>query len=191
MTSLLKNVPPKTIKEAIWIILVATLLGFLVNLFHPNKIQISGKRPSLPFAADTVPAQDLPGVMITANSSEQEKMVRLLFINTAELIQLNANNQVLLIDVQSQIEFLKAHLPGAKNFPPSKLLADKAKLDSLPQEKWLVCYGNEPGSKQAELVAGDFVTAGYKFVAIYYDGLVGWKKAGYEIEGKKGENYAK
>lgn len=183
-----------TLKQAICIFLIAALFGLLVNLFHPEKVQLTGKRPSPKFAADTVLAMDLPGVSINENGvnqiEENNSIEEPLLITTAQLMQLKSSNQVQIIDARSKEEYAKSHIAGAENIPYNDLSEYKTKIDSLPKDKWLVCYCNEPSCDQAELLAYELIIAGHEVVAVYFDGLTGWKKAGNEIDGKEAEKNA-
>lgn len=185
----LKSFPQGAIKEAIGIILLASIVGFVVNRVHPEGVRITIKRPSLKFAPDTLLANDLPGVSISPDQAievqQAEPTDELLLIATAQVLQLRANGQALLIDARSEQEFADCHIPDARNLPYKNLSANKAKLDSLPQDKWLICYCDGPPCDQAELLAREIVTAGYELVAVYFDGLNGWKKVGNAVEGQK------
>lgn len=191
----MKNKPIKAIKEAIWIFVIASGLGLIVNTFHPKGVQITSKRPSLKFAPDTVLAQDLPGVSVTVNESKtnetENETAEPLLITTVQVLQLKEIDQALILDARTKAEFEKTHIPGAQNLPYKNIAEYKTKLDSLPQDIWLICYCNGPPCDQAELLAYELTIAGYELVAIYYDGLSGWEKSGNEIEGKEAENNEK
>jgi rhodanese-related sulfurtransferase len=176
----------KGIKEAAWIVLIAAILGIMVNLFHPRCVQISSKRPALKFAPDTVLAQDLPNVSVTVDGVEANKneATEPMLITTAQVLQLKENNQALIIDARSKTEFLNAHIPGAINLPYKNLSEYKSKINSLPHDSWLICYCNGISCDQAELLAHELIILGYELVAVYFDGLDGWKKSDNEIEGK-------
>jgi len=185
----LKSLPLKAIREAIWIILLASIVGFVVNSVHPEGVHITAKRPSLKFAPDTLLANDLPGVSISPDPitevQQAEPEDELLLITTAQVLQLKSGDQALLLDARSEKEFADAHIPDAQSLPYKNLFASKAKLDSLPQDKWLICYCDGPPCDQAELLAREIVAAGYELVAVYFDGLNGWKKSGNAVEGQE------
>lgn len=179
----------KTIRQATLIFIMACCLGLIVNMFHPKGVKITSKRASLKFAADTVLAKDLPDVSVIVdgvktNETKNETMEPLL-ITTAQVLQLKQSEQVLILDARTKTEFIKAHIPGALNLPFKNLTEYKTKIDSLPQDIWLVCYCDGPPCDQSELLAHELMIAGYVLVAIYDDGLKGWKKSGNEIEGKE------
>ena len=179
----------KAIQEAVWIFLIAVLLGFAANIFHPENVKITRKRSSLKFAPDTVLAQDLPGVSVTIDgaTTNEDKIETSepLLITTAQVVQLKENDLALILDARAKTEFSKSNIPAAVSLPYEKLSEYKTSLDSLPQDKWLVCYCNGPPCDQAELLAHELIIAEYELVAVYFDGLNGWKKSGNEIGGRE------
>ena len=178
----------KAIQQAVWIFLIAVLLGFAANIFHPENVKITRKRSSLKFVPDTVLAQDLPSVSVTIDgATPNENKIETsepLLITTAQVVQLRENDLALILDARSKAEFLKSHILGAVSLPYEKLSKDKTKLDSLPQDKWLVCYCNGPPCDQSELLAHELIIAEYELVAVYFDGLNGWKNSGNEVGGR-------
>lgn len=175
----------KAIKEAVWIFLIAVFLGFVANFFHPKSVKIASKRPLMKFAPDTVLAQDLPGVSVTSDgvkSNENEiETAEPLLVTTAQVLQLIENDLALLIDARTKAEFLKSHIPNAINLPYIKLSEYKTKIDSLPLDKWLICYCDGPSCDQADLLAYELIISEYELVAVYFEGLNGWKNSGNEI----------
>lgn len=179
----------QSIKQAIAILLIAAFLGFLVNLFHPKRVQITTRRPSLKFAPDTLLAQDLPGVSFSSPyQDDDEKTGQIeepLLVTTAQVRQLQSAGIAQLLDARTKAEFEKSHIPGAQNVPYQNLSANLAKLDSLPDDQWLICYCDGPPCTQAESLAYELGIAGYELVAVYFEGLKGWQQAGHEIAGKE------
>ncbi|MCU0643045.1 MAG: rhodanese-like domain-containing protein [bacterium] len=177
------------IKEAMLILVIAVVLGMVVNLFHPNHVQIATRRPSLKFAPDTMLAQDLPGVSFSsdqeAEDEKNEQITEPMLITTEQVLQLIAGEMALLLDARSKAEFEKSHIPGAQNVPYPNLSLYQARLDSLPDDQWLVCYCDGPPCQQAESLAAELIKSGHGLVAVYFDGLNGWKASGQEIEGKE------
>lgn len=179
----------KAIQEAVWIILIAVFLGFAANIFHPENVKITRKRPSLKFAPDTVLAQVLPGVSVTidgATTNENKiEIAEPLLITTAQVLQLKENDLAVILDARSKAEFSKSHIPGAQNISYKNLAEYKTKIDSLPHDKWLICYCDGSLCDQAELLAHELIIAEYELVAVYFDGLNGWKSSGNEIGGRE------
>lgn len=187
---IIKNIPAQVIREAIMIFCIASLVGLVVNIFHPESVHITSQRPSLKFTPDTVLAQDLPEVSVRIDSSQkttgsEDDVVEPLLITTSQVLQLKTSGQLLLFDARSSQEFAKAHIPKAENIPYKNLTDYITKLDSLPRDKWLVCYCDGPSCGQAEQLAHALIHAGYELVAVYFDGLDGWKKSGYDIVGEE------
>ena len=179
----------KAIQEAIWILIIAITLGLVINIFHPKSVKISIKRPLLQFAPDTVLAQDLPAASITVNGAKKNdntiETAEPLLITTSQVLQLKENDLVIFLDARAKVEFLKSHIPGAQNIPCKNLTEYKTKIDSLPHDKWLICYCDGPPCDQAELLANELMIAGYELVAVYFDGLNGWKNSGNEVGGRE------
>lgn len=184
----------KTIKEAALILLIASGSGLIVNLFHPKGVKITIRRPSLQFAADTILAWDLPDVSVRTDEAAaletQNEKTEPLLITTPQLIQLKQSEQVLIFDARSTTEFNQAHIPGAFNLPVKDFNQYRMKVDSLPNDIWLVSYCDDPSCNQAELLAHELIIAGYDLVAVYFEGLNGWIKSVNEIAVKEANNHA-
>jgi len=179
----------KAIKEAAGIFIIAITLGLAINIIHPKGVKISIKRPSLKFAPDTVLAQDLPGVSVMIDGAKTIKnkieTAEPLLITTTQVVQLKENDLAIMLDARTRAEFLTSHIPGAQNIPGENLADYRTKIDSLPQDKWLICYCDGPPCDQAELLADELIIAGYELVAVYFDGLNGWKNSGKVIRGRE------
>ena len=167
----MKLLPKKIIVEAIFIIILAVVLGFSSNQFHSNKIKISFSRPPIEFVEDNIAAQTLPDVEI--NSTES---IEPLFLRMKQVVTLLSKNQALLLDARSEKEYRKGHIPGARNFSPKAFLNNKNITETLPKDKWLICYCGGPSCDKAELLAYELIYAGYKKVAVYRGGFEEWKK---------------
>ena len=185
----MKNNLIKAIQEAIWILLIAIFLGFVANFLHPENVKITQERPYLKFAPDTVQAQDLPDVSVLGDgATANEKIVETaepILITTAQVLQLKENDLAIILDARARTEFLKSHIPGAQNIPYKNLTEYNTKIDTLPNDKWLICYCDKPSCDQAELLAHELIIAGYDLVAVYFDGLNGWKNSGNEVGGRE------
>lgn len=183
----------QTIKQAVFILLIAACFGFLVDFFHPKRVPITAKRPSLKFAPDTMLAQDLPTVSFSQdqqnNNERAEPIAEPMLITTVQAQQLIAGEMALWLDARSPAEFKRSHIPGAQNLPYQNASAYQAALDSLPDDRWLVCYCDGPPCHQAESLAYELIKAGYGLVAVYFEGLKGWQASGQAIEGKEAERH--
>ncbi len=167
----MKFLPGKPLVEAIFIIIVAAVLGFGSNLFHPKKVKISFSRPPIEFVEDNIAAQALPDVGININEPIEEPILLI----TEQVVTFLKKNQALLLDARSEKEYQKEHIPGARNLSNNDLLINKDIIETLPKDKWLICYCDGTGCDQAEILAYELIFAGYQRVAVYRGGLEGWK----------------
>ena len=185
----MKNRHKQSAKEAILILVLASVFGFVVNQIHPKAVKITGKRPSLEFAADTVLALNLPIANIKNDQGEhvekQNVIEKPLIINTTQVLRLLTARQAILIDARSKEEYLKMHISEAQNLPFESLPDYITEINSLPYDKWLICYCDGPPCELGEQLAYVLFDAGYQKAAIYYEGLKAWKKAGYNLQGRE------
>lgn len=163
-----------TIRAAAGIILVAAILGFLTNLFHPDKIHIATSPLPIDFAPDSLEAEILPDIGIHQQKIENS-LEQPIFINKSQLLSLIKNEQYLLIDTRSKNEYKKEHIPTALNLPYHSIVDNKERLKNLPKDKWIVTYCDDERCDLSELMAYELFYSGYQLVAIYSDGLKGWR----------------
>ncbi len=161
--------------ESILIFCFALVFGIITNFFHPHKVKISFSRPNLKFVEDDSSLENLSEISIISNSEYDEILEPVLFSKTTikKLIQVDS---ALLIDSRSPEEYLKSHIPGAMCLPYNSIFEDKKLVNKLPKDKWLITYCDGPPCDVAESLAFELFYAGFKKVAVYPDGLEGWKK---------------
>ena len=185
----MKIISQRAIIEAIIIITISSIIGVVFNEFHLKGIQITHERPPLEFAPDTVLAYELPTANITINQKErpdnQHNSKEPLLVNTKQVHQLLTKDIAILIDARSEAEFLKAHIPNAQNIPIENLAEYEDKVNSLPQNKWIICYCDGPSCDMGDLLAYELMIAGFRRVAVYRDGIDAWENAGKAIQRKE------
>ena len=178
--------PKRALRETLLIIAIATVLGIGTNAFNPNGVVIGFKRPSLTAAADSVLAVTLPEVAVAPDvQGAQDEIVH---ITTEQVQNLVQKGQALLIDARSQEEYDDRHIPNSINLPFENIFEFQTKIDSLPRDKWLVCFCDGPPCDLGELLANELVSMGFRRVVIYHDGLNAWRKAGGKAEGSQDAN---
>jgi rhodanese-related sulfurtransferase len=151
------------LRQAAFLIVIALVLGLVVNSFHPRKVRILLQRPSLHAADDSLltTANPLPGAVPIA----KDDLKRLLTTN------------VVLIDARSTAEFAVEHLPGAMNIPFEDLGEYIDIVEALPKDKWLITYCEGPPCEKAEHLAQELFSMGFPRVGFYFDGMNDWKKS--------------
>lgn len=181
-----KFLPFVVIKEAFLIILIGGFVGMAANLLNPNGIKISSERPPIEYADDSVLAEDLPPVQINGANQDDfapdSETAGPVVISMAQMKKLFAQKQAVLLDARSKNEYEQGHIPGAINIPYESMEDYMAKIDSLHEDKWLVCFCDGPPCDLGELLANELFGMGFPKVAIFQDGMNEWNKQGGKIE---------
>ena len=180
-----KILPKSALKEALFIIIIASVLGLCVNAFNPKGVSITTTRPFLVSAPDSLFANDLPVIGISDGKEkdlqDQADIGESLIVNTDKVRRLLANDQAVLLDARSKGEYQNGYIPQSINLPFESLAEHQHTLNSLPKDKWLVCFCDGPPCDLGELLAFELMAAGYTHVVIYNEGLHGWEKSGGNI----------
>jgi len=173
MTQMKRNI----LMQMLFIFLLVILLGFTVNIFHPQSVKISWQRPSPEYAADSIFAEQLPPVSIGGEEqndfSESDDFPVLGY---AQLNRLIREGKALLIDAREEREYQEEHLPNAINIPYECYYEYEEQIRQLPREKWLVCYCEGPPCDLGEMLAQELKLRDFVKVAVYEGGLNDWKK---------------
>jgi rhodanese-related sulfurtransferase len=107
-------------------------------------------------------------------------------ITTAELRDVLARNEAVVLDARPAEEFGMSHIPGAVNVsqqpgtPMSQYISDVAEVKRLvaDRERPLVVYCNGPFCGKSRRFAEELVAAGYLNVRRYQLGMPGWRTMG-------------
>ncbi|MBN2001622.1 rhodanese-like domain-containing protein [candidate division KSB1 bacterium] len=159
---------PKVLKQALFLIILAMALGLPANWINPKGIPLGFTRPTAVSAADslfTLPVGD-----------QHQRLDKPLTINTDQVHTLQNAEKAILLDARSLTEYRSGHIPGAVNLPYEEIFEHEDIYNSLPYDKWLICYCEGPPCDLGELLAWELFNMGYTAVAIYTDGLNEWIK---------------
>lgn len=107
-------------------------------------------------------------------------------ITTAELREVLAKAEAVVLDARPAEEFGMSHIPGAVNVsqkpgtPTSLYISDVAEVKRLIADvgRPLVVYCNGPFCGKSRRFADELVAAGYRSVRRYQLGMPGWRLAG-------------
>ena len=107
-------------------------------------------------------------------------------ITTAELRDVLAAGEAIVLDARPAEEFGMSHIPGAMNVsqkpgtPASLYISDVAEVRRLVSDRArpLVVYCNGPFCGKSRRFADELVVAGYRNVRRYQLGMPGWRMAG-------------
>ena len=165
-----------TIKQASLLLLISAIIGFVVNIFHPNSVEISTERPPLVYAADTTFTHELEDVSISGGEQPNEPSIPL--INLKQLRQLIAAKSAILLDARSPEAFQFETLPNAINLPIEDLFDYEQTIKKLPHDKWLVCFCADVMWDLAEFLSNELINREFKHVVYLKGGVKEWKQAG-------------
>lgn len=163
------------IKQAIWLLLLAAVLGLAVNLVSPNRVAYIGTYRELssgegPIVPPTAEPGDPP--FIDLNQARFE------FDNT----------DAVFIDARDPYEVACGTIPGSINIPfdylPAGDLApymDSA-LGGAAMDRRLITYCSGEECDLSLHLGRNLAELGYTDVAIFFGGAREWEKAGFEME---------
>jgi len=90
----------------------------------------------------------------------------------------------ILIDTSLDEQFQKRHLPGARNACVFQVTFSDQVASLVPDKnRYVVLYGYSGKTMDAVIGAVKLKRLGYKNVYVLEGGLIGWKEAGYPLEG--------
>ena len=158
-----KNDKIKLFKESIYIALIAAIIGFGVNVFHPNGFQFVSKK--------------ILGYK------------KIVFVSSEEAKIKYEGQSAVFIDSRSSAEYNEAHIKKALNIPASpestmlRKIKEKFAILSEPNELVLYCSGKSCGS--SEQLAKKLIEIAYtKHIYVIKHGLPEWKEKNFPIENK-------
>jgi len=96
------------------------------------------------------------------------------------------SDSILFIDSRPPRAYAAEHIPDAINMQITAvdINTQYMKRDSrLERYGVLVVYGDDPGTPSAKALTKRLIFVGYDDVRMYFDGLGGWKRAGWPTEG--------
>lgn len=100
-------------------------------------------------------------------------------ITPGRLYEMNTENRVTVIDVNSRKSWLAAHVPGALNLDPEDYHSNKLPVD---KDSILVLYCSNPMCRKAPKAAQQVRSMGYPNVMVMPAGIHGWIAAGLPTE---------
>jgi len=92
----------------------------------------------------------------------------------------NGNTEILLVDARTQETYAQGHVPGAINLPWRKI--DLSSTVAIPKGKVLVTYCDGVHCNASTKAAMRLAALGFR-VKEMLDGMQGWKREGYPVDG--------
>lgn len=162
----------KSLREALFLVGAATLVGTVVHLFHPHAVTLSFSRPLKLTVQDSVFVRELPAVALRPQGTTPPQA---RIISFAALTELMKRNSVVLLDARSRQEFASGHLHGARSMPFEQVGQYMEKIHALPRDRWLVTYCEGPPCDLSHLLANVLLQNRFELVAVYDAGLNDWQ----------------
>jgi len=150
----------KIVGEIVFIILIASILGFSYNTLSPSGISIVSPYPRLKNEKDVFE----PHV-----------------IDLKKAFSLFSSGAVFL-DAREPDEYYLGHIFGSRNLPYEELEKYSALLDSLPKDTTIVTYCDGEGCELSLHLARELLKKGFWKVYAFYAGWNEWAKAGYPVD---------
>jgi rhodanese-related sulfurtransferase len=154
------------LKNVLKIIGIAFILAIFYNHFSPKGIPLLGFDSGLKPTADSISfSQSDISSFITDISIEQTK----------KLIE---QNNIILIDARSEIDFLKSHLIGSVNIPFKNFDKHVEKIFQYPHDTKFVIYCEGIHCNLSHELAKVLSQFGYNKIYIMKEGIQEWEKRG-------------
>lgn len=99
--------------------------------------------------------------------------------------RMDGEEEFILVDVNAPEDFIKEHIPGARNIPLSKL-AEQVKAE-LSKNQRIVVYGKDHDDESSNRASDVLEGMGYRKVADFDGGIYAWKRAGFLTNGDEAE----
>ncbi len=161
--NILKDGLSVIIKHAIYIILLSSLIGFAVNLFHPKEYILISK--------------------------ETERNKNIILISSDEAKIKKDSQSAIFVDSRPYDEFEISHIPGAISIPAlpesESLIKIKEYSGVLNSAKEVVIYCDGVKCGSSQILADTLIGTGYsRHVYIIKNGLPEWQEKDFPLEKK-------
>jgi rhodanese-related sulfurtransferase len=160
-----KKVWKSVVKEAVWIILVSSLIGFAVNLSFVTDVLRGEKFVS--------PEQKIDSILQNTDVTP---------VILPEAKRAFDSNSALFVDSRSAEDYAEGHIPGSVNLPWEDFEELKADLGAqIQKDREIITYCGGSCESSAEL-AEALREYGFTQVKVLLDGWPLWVKAQYPVD---------
>ncbi|HEU4930287.1 MAG TPA: rhodanese-like domain-containing protein [Candidatus Krumholzibacteria bacterium] len=171
----MRNVFPE-ILGGLGVIVVASLLGIVVNAVRPNGVALiqSGEPVSTAQHGATADSAAADTTHALAEGA----------ISLAEMKRLFDAGTAIILDARDPAEYEQGHIPGAINIPYDRIPEYFDVLQSqVPMDAHVVVYCRSLTCDFSDQLATELKIIGYQNISIFSGGWDQWSTAGYPIEG--------
>ncbi len=107
-------------------------------------------------------------------------------IHSQDLKQmLDRNADIWLINALDEDQFEREHIPGSISIPSGRVILKAEKI--LGKDDAIIVYCADPDSDASKIALGKLESLGFSDLTHFPEGIAGWKKAGYRLEGSAHE----
>lgn len=149
---------PQMFRQAGAILLLATILGAMINFFREEGLSLTKKWPSLSLSPEG-----------------SESIDELSFEEARELF---LSDTAFFLDARSQSAYRDGHIEGAFNLPweSFELMAEEV-LANIPPDVMVITYCDGKECDLSMNLAKELVSRGYESVRVFVNGWGLWKEA--------------
>ena len=156
-------------RQAVWIILLATLLGLLVNEFRSDRIAL--------FADWSLEARLI------------EEPGEFMLVSLEEARRLCSSKNAVFIDARTSEAYKQGHILCAKNLPRESMEEHMDRMTAeIPLEETIVVYCDGEDCMLSEYVARELFFMGYDHVKVLVNGWTKWLEAGLPLGPEDGDD---
>jgi rhodanese-related sulfurtransferase len=159
-------------KEIAVLCLIAAFIGMVFNAFSPKGIPLLRTEPPKEVVADTAlfgrPAVDTaaPATGGAYRTISLDQFKRLLTARRG-----------ILLDARNEDEYVKGHVPGARNVPGQNPDPSFEHLAQIPRDSLVIVYCNNPDCHLGRMLIDFMKVLGFTDMVLYDDGWDGWVAA--------------
>lgn len=159
------------------VMVVASLLGIVVNAVRPNGI---------PLIQSGAPVETALHVAHTDSvAADTTHALAEGAISLSEMKRIFDEGTAIILDARDASEYQQGHIPGAINIPYDRIPEYFDVLNSqVPMDAQVVCYCRSLTCDFSDQLATELRVMGYQNVSVFSGGWEQWTTAGYPIEGK-------
>lgn len=159
------------------VMVVATLLGVVVNAVRPNGVALI--QSGAPVATAQHPASHADSAAADTTHALAEGAISL-----SEMKRLFDEGSAIILDARDAAEYAQGHIPGAINIPYDRIPEYFDILNSqVPMDARVVVYCRSLTCDFSDQLATELKIIGYRDVSVFSGGWDQWTTAGYPIEG--------
>ena len=190
------------LSNVIYILIVSSIIGLLINFLRPNGISLSREEKQLVWAdsLNHIKTVDSDSINVNTGKSPSKDSIINLKKNTErndktsvesfkEPITINLkqayelyNKNIVFLDARENEEYKEGHIKNALNLPYYDFDSYKKVLNNIPKSSTIVTYCAGTDCDLSILLGKQLFESGYKKIYIFFGGWNDWLDADYPIE---------